>query len=121
MSFTVSTSDLSIVTQYEIMQRKREDLKAKARLRMARYRLRMKERPPAEQEAANARARRARARYRESQRGQFRETEAAFARYAAEQLSKLCQAAARPYSQQADDCRCQHADGMNGGDAHVLI
>ncbi|KAJ7159883.1 hypothetical protein C8R43DRAFT_1124243 [Mycena crocata] len=81
MSATQHANEL--LTEYRLMQIKRDNQRAKARARMAKYRLKLKELPLDEQEAINARARHARRRYRESHREQWRQTEAAMVQYAA--------------------------------------
>ncbi|KAJ7887722.1 hypothetical protein B0H13DRAFT_1888764 [Mycena leptocephala] len=59
-----STNSPGIVTQYQLLQRRKEVQREKTRIRMAQFRLRLKEMPSEEQEAFKARARDARARYR---------------------------------------------------------
>ncbi|KAJ7175319.1 hypothetical protein C8R46DRAFT_1030421 [Mycena filopes] len=51
------------LTQYDLLQMKKEEQRRKKRARMAMFRLRLKQLPPAEQEPFKARARDARARY----------------------------------------------------------
>ncbi|KAJ6454921.1 hypothetical protein C8R47DRAFT_1228443 [Mycena vitilis] len=59
------------MTQYQVMQFRKEEQREKARLRMAKYRLRLKSAPPEEREESLSRARAARARYREKNREQL--------------------------------------------------
>ncbi|KAJ7886947.1 hypothetical protein B0H13DRAFT_2342687 [Mycena leptocephala] len=66
-----SPSDL---TQYQLMQRKKEEQRAKTRACMARYRSKLKDPSLEDQEAAVIRAREARARYRERNRLQLLHT-----------------------------------------------
>ncbi|KAJ7635970.1 hypothetical protein DFH06DRAFT_1336118 [Mycena polygramma] len=67
MSSTYQAEGQQLLTQHELMQKKKEEQKRKTRERMARYRRQLKELPPEVQEAAKARARDAHLRYRQLQ------------------------------------------------------
>ncbi|KAJ7022483.1 hypothetical protein C8F04DRAFT_1272593 [Mycena alexandri] len=73
-SFHAPQPSTSALTEYQLMQLKKQQQREKTRARMARYRQKMKELPEGEKEEILGRARAARARYRERNRVKLLDT-----------------------------------------------